>query len=100
MDTPYDLPESVKAEYTFMRYIDGRGWCGVHRLLYHWTVHIGIDHTGYEDRFCFADEGKARRSLERWDGAGDMPGDWHKHPATGRRRDPKTGRIWDERDPG
>lgn len=92
----YDLPESIKAEYTYLKWVDGIGWCGTHKLLYHWTVHIGIDYSGYADRFCFQTEGMAKASLDDWNGVGDMPGDWHKHPTSGRRRDPATGETWDE----
>lgn len=92
----YELNESVKSAYTHLRFIPGRGWCGVHRLLYHWTVHIGLDDFGYEERYCYATEHMAKESVDAWDGAGDPPGGWHKHPDSGRRRDPVTGEIWQE----
>lgn len=74
---------------------DGR-ICGVHRLMYHWTVHVGLDYAGYEDRWCFHEFNDAVIALLLWDGTGDMPGNWHKHLKTGRRRNPNTGVIWPE----
>jgi hypothetical protein len=48
-----DLPAEVKAQYINMRVLaDGR-ICGVHRLLYHWTLHVDINEYGYEDRYCY-----------------------------------------------
>ncbi len=91
-----ELSDEVRSYYVHLRWIEPVGWCGVHRLLFHWTMHIGIDETGYADRYCFERADQAIVSMELWNGEGDPPGDWHKHPATGRRRDPKTGEVWDE----
>jgi hypothetical protein len=91
-----DLPQDVQDQYTHMRDVPHVGICGVHRLMFHWTVHIGIDDTGYDDRYCFATEQMAKDSLDAWDGTGDMPDHWHKHPSSGRRRNPSTGAIWHE----
>lgn len=88
-----------RSDYTTTRWVPNIGWCGVHRLLYHWTVHCGITPIGYEDRYCFATEAQATSSMNEWDGEGDMPGEWHKHPKSGRCRDPKTGDIWHESEP-
>lgn len=90
------LPEGIRSEYSHIRVMPDGRVCGVHRLMFHWTVHVDIDEIGYADRWCFATEDMAKGSLDAWDGTGDMPGDWHKHPKTGRRRDIKTGLIWDE----
>ncbi len=40
----------------------------------------------YEDRWCYAGYEKAAAALEAWDGTGEPEG-WHRHPATGRRRE-------------
>ena len=75
---------------------DGR-FIGTMRLLFHWTIHVDIDPMGYwRERYCYATYEMAKRALDEWDGLGD-PDYWHKHPDTGRRRDPVTGRIWYDR---
>jgi hypothetical protein len=66
---------------------DGR-WCGIHPLMYHWTMHIGVigDRQGYEDRYCFVDQATALRSIVEWQDRGfqDEPKFWRKHPKTDR----------------
>lgn len=71
---------------------DGR-FCGVHRLLMHWTVHIDIHDYGHEDRYCFATRELAETALSAWEGQGDMAY-WHRHPASGRRRELVAGKPW------
>lgn len=48
------------------------------------TGQIG-DRVGYDDRWCYHDLGTAKAALEAWDGTGE-PAGWHRHPASGRRR--------------
>jgi hypothetical protein len=59
------------------------GVCGLHRLMYHWTVHVGMDAVGHADRYCYANPILAVNAMAEWDGQGD-PRYWHKHPKTGR----------------
>jgi hypothetical protein len=40
----------------------------------------------YEDRWCYHSEQDARLALQNWDGTGEPTG-WHRHPASGRRRE-------------
>lgn len=72
---------------------DGR-IIGAHRLMYHWTMHIDISEWGYEDRYCYMHLDDLLADLDSWDGKGDPPGKWHKHPKTDRYRDVVTGQIW------
>jgi len=71
---------------------DGR-WLAVHRLLFHWTLLIDNHEFGYEDRYCYQYYDDAVEAMNNWDGEGDAPGNWHRHPTSGRRRD-ATGREW------
>jgi hypothetical protein len=87
-----ELSPEITKYYTAMRTLSDGRICGVHRLLYHWTMHIDISEWGYEDRYCFATEAMAIEAMEAWDGNGD-PVNWHRHPASGRRRDTVTGEI-------
>jgi len=97
---PDHFPLMLLGDYPFIRWVPRVGWCGVHPLLYHWTVHYGIRHSGIDGRYCFKTEAEAREALIEWQGDGDIPGRWHKHPPSGRRRDPDTGEIWNEEDDG
>ena len=83
--------ENAEWYVAFGRLPDGRV-CGVKPLLFHWTMHVGIDDMGYSDRYCFQTIGQALDALMVWDGEGDPP-HWHRHPTTGRRRNPVTGEI-------
>lgn len=71
---------------------DGRV-CGVHRLLYHWTLLVDLNPIGYEDRYCYETEAGALSALLEWAGDGEPKG-WHRHPTSGRRRDPVRGKEW------
>lgn len=86
--------EELRPYYHSMRKLNDGRWIGVHRLLYHWTLHIDISPWGYEDRYCYPNLEDAQKALEVWDGTGDPPSGWVRHPKTARRRDLKTGREW------
>lgn len=88
-----DLPPEIIAEFSAMkRLTDGR-IIGIRPLLFHWTMCVDIDLSGYRTRYCYATEALARDAMTRWDGTGD-PINWHRHPDSGRRRDIATGREW------
>lgn len=62
------------------------------------TLDADPDHAlmQYKDRWCFCDYAKAKTALDAWDGTGEPTG-WHRHPATGRRRDkgdPAKEHVW------
>jgi len=48
---------------------------------------------GYEDRWCYHTKEAATAAFEAWNGEGEPDG-WHRHPGTGRRRNPETGEEW------
>lgn len=63
----------------------------IHRLMYtHAILVLDADPSvavqTYKDRWCFSDYDKAKAALDFWDGTGEPTG-WHRHPATGRRRE-------------
>ncbi len=87
-----ELSDTVKGYYTKLKELPDGRICGVHRLLYHWTMHIGIDEFGYSERYCFQTREMAETAMHAWDGTDD-PILWHRHPDSGRRRDPVTGVI-------
>lgn len=88
-----DLPENLQFHYTAMRTLPDGRIIGVHRLLFHWTLHIGITEWGYEERYCYATEAQAVAAMKEWNGEDDPGHGWHRHPESGRRRD-NTGREW------
>lgn len=59
--------------------------CGLHKLLFHWTVHVDLDWSGYKHRYCYRTDAAAIAAMDEWSGAlGTEPDGWHKHPDTGR----------------
>jgi hypothetical protein len=88
-----DVLGDILAYYCHLRVLPDGRICGVAKLLFHWTLHIDIDPFGYADRYCYTDSIDAIAALDQWDGKGDPVG-WHRHPRSGRRRDPATGREW------
>lgn len=79
--------------YTYIVVLPDGRVCGVHRLLYHWTLHVDVHEDGYQDRYCYASEDSAISALLTWNGVGEPTG-WHRHPKTGRRRNLGTGEQW------
>lgn len=54
------------------------------------AIIIGRPHwVGYEDRWCYHNTDAALAAAQLWDGPwpGTEPAGWHRHPATGRRRE-------------
>lgn len=80
-----DLSEEVKTYYVAMRQLPDGRWLGVHRLMFHWTLHVDVSEMGYEDRYCYDHLLVAIEAMNAWDGTGDPIG-WKKHPSTGRTR--------------
>jgi len=65
-------------------------WCGVKRLLFHYTLHIGVigDTQGYDDRYCYATLEGATKGMLEWETRNFQgePTGWRKHPASERCR--------------
>lgn len=90
-----DIPEEIAAGYAHIRALPDGRLIGVFKLLFHWSMHVNIDWSGYEHRYCFDTYDLAKAAFDDWNGEGDPEG-WHKHVGTGRRRDLRTGREWIE----
>jgi hypothetical protein len=73
---------------------DGRYAC-IMPLMFTHAIIVGRvgDFSGYSDRWCYSTKNKALKALEDWNGVGEPEG-WHRHPMTGRRKDPETGEVW------
>lgn len=92
-DTDEGLPDEVVPQYLALRRLPDGRIIGVHRLLYHWTLHVDIGEFCYAERYCYQTVESALQAFNEWDGKGDPEG-WHRHPTSGRRRDPATGKEW------
>lgn len=59
------------------------------RFAYTWAILADLSLYGYEDRWCYHDYDKASAAFDAWSGEdGTEPAGWHRHPDSGRRRDP------------
>lgn len=87
------LTDEVAAEYVELRPLPDERVIGLKRLMFHWTIHVDLDMTGYRDRYCFATYELAKEAFDAWDGTGD-PINWHRHVNSGRRRNLQTGEEW------
>ena len=53
--------------YQNLRLVNG-AWCGTQRFIYTVGVVMGLDESGYKNRFCFDTEQNAALFLKEWDG--------------------------------
>jgi hypothetical protein len=80
--------------YSHVRPLPGKRWAATSRLMYTTAIVTGTigDKINVADRWCYSNPNVATAALEAWDGAGEPQG-WHRHPATGRRRN-ENGSEW------
>lgn len=73
--------------YTEIRLFDLERYAAVLDLMFTAAIIVGRvgDMTGYDNRWCYHSHEDAKKALEEWNGI-DEPKGWHRHPATGRRR--------------
>jgi hypothetical protein len=75
-----DLFDFLSSEgYFEIRQIPGRGYCGLHRMLFTVGIFYGMDAIGYKGRYCYPDLRSAIDGIREWDGIEDPPGPWIKH---------------------
>jgi hypothetical protein len=78
----------IAAHYPQFWHDERIGVCGLHRLMFHWTIHMGMDYIGHRTRYCYASRYLAERGMDEWEpGTQDEPQFWHKHPDSSRRQD-------------
>lgn len=82
----YPVPDDALAEYDPVRRLPDGRIIAVHKLLHHYTLLVDLDESGYADRYCYPNYVQAVVGCMEWDGKGDPPGGWNRHPTTGRRR--------------
>ena len=64
--------------YSEMTKVDGKGWCGIMRMVFTTGVVVGMDALGYFGRYCFGTKKEASDALKDWDGKEDIGGEWIK----------------------
>lgn len=77
--------DPISEGYTNIKQINGKT-CGIYRFIFTAGLVVGIDHAGYEYRFCYKNHNEAVKALEVWDGTGDPPGNWIKQKGLGGER--------------
>lgn len=66
--------------YRLMTRLHNRGMCCIQKMLYAWTICVGVDMSGMKGRFFFEDEKEAEFAIRNWrDGLVDPPGNWIKY---------------------
>jgi hypothetical protein len=78
----------VSNGYYDLKKLDDRYVAGLFKFMFTTAIiKIRIGNLmSYEDRWCYHSEQDARLALQNWDGTGEPTG-WHRHPASGRRRE-------------
>jgi hypothetical protein len=95
----------VDNPYRFARWIDGpeagddRRWASLAKFLYTVAIVTGTRKGllyGYDERWCYSDANAALVGLLGWMEAAWVgePDGWHRHPDSGRRRNPATHQEW------
>lgn len=71
--------------YNCLRYIEGKGLCGLSNFMFTIGLVYGIDKVGYVGRYCYPHEflKEALVALADWDGNEDPTGPWIKHKGNG-----------------
>lgn len=75
--------EKMSSENKFIgiKYIEGRGYCGLLRYMFTFGIVYGIDATGYSGRWCYPVDcvTECVNAFNKWDGVGDPDGPWIKY---------------------
>lgn len=67
--------------YFSLKVIEGRGICGLNKFIFTVGLCFGLDHVGFDGRWCYehVHAVDAALALEIWDGKNDPPGRWIKY---------------------
>jgi hypothetical protein len=72
--------------YTHIKYINGRGYCGLKRFVFTTGLVVGLDYSGYVGRYCYHSSGDAKTAINNWTGIGDPDDHWIKYKGDGEDR--------------
>lgn len=88
MDTT-EIPTWVSDNsYTDYRVFPSGRNAAIRKLLFTYAIFSDMDEVTVGGRWCYSSYKAAKQALEAWSGEDDTePQGWHRHPATGRRRE-------------
>lgn len=69
----------LREGYKAIKFVPGRGHCGLTRMFFTSALCYGLDEKSYVGRYCYHTMSEARKALDEWDGSGDPTGNWIKH---------------------
>lgn len=85
-DTEYLIWLVKECGYRDVRPLGDGRYAAISPLMFTHAIIVGrIGDLGYDDRWCYHDHASALAALDAWNGVGEPEG-WHRHPASGRRR--------------
>lgn len=69
-----------KEGYVNVRFIEGRGYCGLRNFIFTLGLCYGLDDTGFYGRWCYPKDLAIFGVIaySKWDGNGDPDGPWVK----------------------
>lgn len=78
--------------YYNVKFIEGRGFCGMQRFIFTTAIVEGLDEIGYKGRWCYPHElvKECAIAYELWDGVGDPKGRWIKYKGQTEYSNPNT----------
>jgi hypothetical protein len=78
------------SQWGLVRRLDEDRYVAVVPMLFTWRLIVGRVNevlSGHDDGWCYRTPEKAVVAADAWSGEGEPTG-WHRHPASGRRREP------------
>lgn len=81
MEVGFELNNILQKEgYTHLKFIEGKGVCGLMRFMFTVGLVYGLTAHLYEGRYCYESFLDAKEALDNWDGVGDpQDTEWIKH---------------------
>lgn len=77
------VAEAMEVGYTLARELPSGKTAGIRSMFATVGLFVGLDHWGYDLRYCYEHAADAILALAVWDGAGDPPGPWIKKKGSG-----------------
>lgn len=74
--------------YMHVSLINQNQYVALNPYIYTWAIIVGTvgNYENFDNRWCYHSYADALAALMAWDGVGEPEG-WHRHPASGRRRE-------------
>lgn len=72
--------------YADIRKMPDGEFAAIRTFVFTCAIIYGMTPWGHDERWCYRTYEDAKKALDAWNGEGEPEG-WHRHPASGRRRD-------------